>query len=118
MNGLISSGAEQTSPAQIVVGLLDRMTEHHVIVLLWESQPKRSYTLGEIRAEEAEEARRSHFFGQPVFTDRTQLRDPINVFTYMDWGLYVDMRASTRPSVESMAVANVDRSASPNVRTR
>lgn len=90
LKGLISSGAGKTSSAQIVVGLIDRMTEHHVIVLLWESRPKRSYTLGQMKNEAEEEARRSRFYGQPVFTDIKQLENPVSVFNYMDFNLYVE----------------------------
>lgn len=90
LKGVVSSSAGNTSPAQIVVGLLDRMTEHHLVMLLWENRPQKLYTLGQVQAEEGDEARRSHFYGQPVFTDRAQLKNPVKVFSYMDWGLYVE----------------------------
>lgn len=88
--GMISAAAQQSSSAQIVVGLLDRMTEYHVIVLLWENRERQHYTLRELRDDQGEEARRSFFYGQPVFTDKTELESPVSVYNYMDWGLYVE----------------------------
>lgn len=90
LKGLLSANAKNASLAQIVVGLLDRMTEYHVILLYWESRAHPSYRLGRIQAEDGDEARRSFFYGQPVFMDPKELEAPVAVFTYMKWGLYVE----------------------------
>jgi hypothetical protein len=90
LRGLLSGETPNTSPAQTVVGLLDRMTEYHVILLVWKRLPRAGYTLRDLQADEGEEARRSYFYGQPVFTDKMKLKDPVGVLSYLDWGLYVE----------------------------
>ena len=90
LNGILSAAAREGSPAQVVVGLLDRITEYHVILLSWENRGHRHYTLGDLRSEQGEQARRSLFYGQPVFVDKAQLKSPVAIFSYVDWGLYVE----------------------------
>lgn len=77
--GLLSKSASGAASAQVVVGLLDRMTEYHVILLKWENAPKKFYTTAELHDPANKEAHSSRFYGQPVALDPRQLRQPVNI---------------------------------------
>lgn len=77
IKGLLSGEARSASPAQIVIGILDRMTEHHIILLQWEiNKNKKLYTLGDMSDHENHEAQQSRFYGQPVYIDKSLLKNP------------------------------------------
>jgi hypothetical protein len=59
LKGMLSAAARVASPAQVIIGLLDRMTEHHVIRLEWEIRERMFYTYGDLDAESSEEKRRA-----------------------------------------------------------
>ncbi|MFC0202622.1 hypothetical protein [Paracoccus rhizosphaerae] len=77
IKGLLSSEARSASPAQIVIGILDRMTEHHIILLQWENDKNNKlYTLKDMSDPKNDKAQRSRFYGQPVYTDKSLLKNP------------------------------------------
>lgn len=94
LKGILSSVVGKGSSSQIVIGLLDQMTEYHVILLLWEFHPRNHYTLGQLQSKEGDEARRSYFYGQPVHTNPKELKNPVSVFKSGGWGLYVEREDS------------------------
>lgn len=91
--GLIGEDRAKAAAAQLVVGLLDRMTEFHVIILLWEGGPRRSYSLGQIK--DCDEARRSLFYGEPVYTEPSLLDEPVALRRELDLGIYVEKSVKT-----------------------
>ena len=77
--GLVDAATGRSGPAQVVIGFLDRMTEYHVVILAWECEPRRYYTLGEIDNPDNTHAHSSLFYGQPVHLGPEGLLDPVRI---------------------------------------
>lgn len=87
--GTIASDEEERAPAYVAMGIIDRLTEYHIIRLRWEVKPRRSYTYGEVKA--------GYFdglhFGQPTFSDPTVLKSPTEVFNFQGTVRYVEKQS-------------------------
>lgn len=90
INGIISAAGQNANPAQMIVNLIDQMTEYHIILLVWENSARQSYTVAQVRDEGGEEARRACFYGQSVFTDPSKLNFPVCIYDWGDLRLYVE----------------------------
>jgi hypothetical protein len=92
LKGMLSAAARVASPAQVIIGLLDRMTEHHVIRLEWEIRERMFYTYGDLDAESerGEAARRNLFYGQPVFSSPEGLASPLQLHSGSGRSVFVE----------------------------
>lgn len=92
VRGVTAREAAGASHAQVMLALVDRMTEHHIIALHWHSAPRRAYTLGQLESNSAEGAWESLHYGQPVQNSREGLIDPVSVYyqAHNGFGLYVE----------------------------
>lgn len=91
VKGVTAKEAAGASYAQVMLALVDRMTEHHIIALHWMKVPKRLYTLGQIRDNPQPGMRESLFYGQPVYTDKSSLVNPSAIWSYdSEFSLYVE----------------------------
>lgn len=97
VKGITAKEAASASQAQVMLALVDRITEYHIIALNWRSAPRRQYSLGQIRDNIPEGARQSLHYGQPVFTDKQSLQEPVIVYQYgvSDFVLYVERASKT-----------------------
>lgn len=92
LKGLVAAREVGSGPAQVVVGLLDRMTEHHVVLLAWEDRKRRNpfWPAAAYNDPADDTARRSKFYGQPVFVDPAGLLDPVQLFSPGRLSIYVE----------------------------
>lgn len=88
--GLVDAASGRSGPAQVVIGFLDRMTEYHVIVLVWECDPQTRYPLGAMDDPKNAEAHSSAFYGQTVYVGPEGLSDPVRISPMRTHNLYVE----------------------------
>lgn len=88
--GLVGAASGASGPAQVVVGMLDRMTEHHIVRLVWERQIHHQPKLSEYSDPLNVDAHRSKFYGHPVSLDPETLTDPVQIYSPGDLKLYVE----------------------------
>lgn len=105
VKGITAREAASASHAQVMVALVDRITEHHIIALHWHSAPRRAYTLGQLESNSVQGAWESRHYGQPVQNSREGLIDPVSVYYqgHNEFGLYVE-----RSSKVAFEVAEAD----------
>lgn len=84
--GTIASDEEERTPAYVAMGIIDRLTDYHIIRLRWEVMPRRHYTYGDIKAGNFE----SVHFGQPTYPDASLLKRPFKLFPAADVVRYVE----------------------------
>ncbi len=87
--GTIASDEEERVPAYVAMGIIDRLTDYHIIRLQWEVKPRRSYTYGEVKAGNFE----SLHFGQPTFSDPSLLKGPAEIFNFEGVVRYVEQQS-------------------------
>ncbi len=87
--GTIASDEEERAPAYVAMGIIDRLTEYHIIRLRWEVKPRRSYTYGEVKAGNFEDLH----YGQPTFSDPSVLKNPTEVFNFQGTIRYVEKQS-------------------------
>lgn len=71
------------------MGIIDRLTDYHIIRLRWEVKPQRSYTYGQVKAGNFE----SLHFGQPTFPDPSVLKHPTEIFNFEGVVRYVEQQS-------------------------
>ncbi len=87
--GTIANDEEERAPAYVALGIIDRLTEFHIIRLQWEVKPRRSYTYGEVKAGNFE----GLHFGQPTFSDPSVLKNPTEVLNFQGTIRYVEKQS-------------------------
>ena len=87
--GTIASDEEERAPAYVAMGIIDRLTDYHIIRLRWEVKPRRSYTYGQVKAGNFE----SLHFGQPTFPDPSLLKRPTEIFNFEGVVRYVEQQS-------------------------
>lgn len=80
VKGITAKEAASASQAQVMLALVDRITEYHIIALNWRSAPRRQYSPGQIRDNIPEGARQSLHYGQPVFVRTWWKRLTLSLF--------------------------------------
>lgn len=88
--GLVDAASGKSGPAQVVIGFLDRMTEYHVIVLVWKCRPRINYSIRAMEDPKNAEAHSSLFYGQPVNVGPEGLSDPVRISPVWTCNFYVD----------------------------
>ena len=87
--GTIAGDDDERAPAYVAMGIIDRLTDYHIIRLRWEAKPQRSYTYGQVKAGNFQ----SLHFGQPTFSDRSLLKRPVEVFNFEGVVRYVEQQS-------------------------
>lgn len=87
--GTIANDEDERAPAYVAMGIIDRLTDYHIIRLRWEVKPGRSYTYGQIKAGNFQ----SLHFGQPTFADPSLLKHPTIVFNFEGVVRYVEQQS-------------------------
>lgn len=91
IRGVTSKEASAASNAQVMLSLVDRMTEHHIIALHWMTLSKRNYTLGQFMDRTVSGARESLHYGQPVYEKPDGLKNPSKIHSFWpDFAIYVE----------------------------
>lgn len=97
--GTIVSDEEERAPAYVAMGIIDRLTDYHIIRLRWEVEPQKSYTYGQVKAGNFG----SLHFGQPTFSDPSTLKCPTQIFNFDGVVRYVE-----KQSVLNFRLAHAD----------
>lgn len=85
--GTVAAGEEQRAAGYMFLGLLDRLTDYHLILLSWEATPRLSArTYGEVKQGFFDELH----YGQPTSGDPSSLREPHRVFSFEGVSRYVE----------------------------
>lgn len=87
--GTIADGEEERGPAYVAMGIIDRLTDYHIIRLRWEVKPRNFYTLRQIEGGKYENLH----FGQPTFSDPSLLRHPTEIFNSGGVVRYVEQQS-------------------------
>jgi hypothetical protein len=90
--GTVAPDEETRSPYHIVMNILDRLTEHHIILLHWEAKPYSSITLGEMR-KGTKDALASLHYGMPTFKDPEKLSEPHIISIYGETNRYIEKQS-------------------------
>ncbi len=78
VRGTVAESDEQREPGYVVLGIIDRLTDHHLIILKWKSTTHRQYTVADVNNGVKGTFDRL-LYGQPTFDDPTQLKHPQQV---------------------------------------
>jgi len=87
--GTMAANEMERSPAYVVIGIIDRLTDYHIILLKWKAGPPRSYTYGQVK----NGAFDNLHFGLPTVADRHQLKEPHKVFDFEGVVRYVEAQS-------------------------
>jgi hypothetical protein len=88
--GLCAASSEDRSPAYVVMGVLDRLTDYHLIALRWEMSPSPTYSIGQVNA--GASIHRLHY-GQPTTDDPATLKEPHLVLSAGNLRRYVEAQS-------------------------
>ena len=89
VRGTIAPNAEEREPGYVVLGILDRLTDHHLIILKWKATPQQLYSLADVdRGVEGTFDRL--LYGQPTHSDPSSLREPQQVSDFYGPKRYVE----------------------------
>jgi hypothetical protein len=89
VRGSAAPDEESRSPAYVVMGIIDRLTDYHIILLRWESTPRRSYAYGQVN----NGAFDGLHYGQPTVGDPSLLKSPHRVFNFEGVSRYVETQS-------------------------
>ena len=90
LRGTVASNDIERAPGYVVLGIIDRMTDYHIIRLRWEVGPTPSRTQGEIIGGKFD----SLHFGQTTYGDPSELKSPKTIFQAGGVTRYVESQSA------------------------